>query len=103
MEIEFKELTPTSLYVKSEGRLDMDSAGDFGSKIKDYIINHNIAEVTLDFTDITFISSFGLKIVLEIYQTVKEDPGIVRIINANDQIKNSFHMVGFDKFVKVNE
>ena len=77
----------------------MDSAGDFGSKIKDYVINHNIAEVTLDFADITFISSFGLKIILELYKYMKEKNGVLKLKSVSDDLMNSFRMVGFDKFL----
>ena len=100
LEIEMKKITPSCLYVKSAGRLDMDTAAEYGSKIKDFVEDNNITDLTLDFEEITFISSFGLKVVLEIYQTM-EDPAIIRITNANEQIKNSFHMVGFEKFIKI--
>jgi anti-anti-sigma factor len=101
LELEMKRLTPSSLYVKTAGRLDMDSAVDYGTKIKDFVEDNNITDLTLDFEDITFISSFGLKVILEIYQ-IMNDPGVIRINNANEQIKNSFHMVGFEKFIKIN-
>ena len=90
------------LYVKASGRLDMDSAVEFGTKIKDYVEDNDITELTLDFAEVTFISSFGLKVVLEIYQAMK-DPAILTIKNANKQIKGSFHMVGFEKFLKIED
>jgi anti-sigma B factor antagonist len=100
LELEMKQLTPSSLYVKTEGRLDMDTAAEYGCKIKDFVEDNKISDLTLDFADITFISSFGLKVILEIYQ-IMHDPGVIRITNANEQVKNSFHMVGFDKFINL--
>ena len=101
MDLELKQITPTSLYVKSEGRLDIDNAMDYGTKIKDYVEDKNITNLTLDFSDITFISSFGLKVILEIFQTMKE-PAMLRVTHAAEPIKNSFRMVGFDKFINID-
>ena len=96
-----KQITPTSLYVKAAGRLDIDSAVEYGTKIKDFVEDKNITNLTLDFSEITFISSFGLKVILEIYQTMKGNKNIV-ITRASEQIKNSFRMVGFDRFVNID-
>ena len=96
-----KQITPSSLYVKPVGRMDIDAAVEFGTKVKDYVEDKYITDLTLDFAEITFISSFGLKVILEIYQTMN-DPGTIRITNANEQIKNAFYMVGFEKFIKIN-
>ena len=97
-----QQIAQSVLYVKTSGRLDMDSAVEFGTKIKDYVEDNDITELTLDFAEVTFISSFGLKVVLEIYQAMK-DPAILTIKNANKQIKGSFHMVGFEKFLKIED
>ena len=97
-----QQIAQSVLYVKTSGRLDMDSAVEFGTKIKDYVEDNEITELTLDFAEVTFISSFGLKVVLEIYQAMK-DPAILTIKNANKQIKGSFHMVGFEKFLKIED
>ena len=96
-----QQIAQSVLYVKASGRLDMDSAVEFGTKIKDYVEDNEITELTLDFAEVTFISSFGLKVILEIYQAMQES-GSIRIENANEQIRNSFHMVGFDKFIEIN-
>ena len=96
-----KQITLSSLYVKAQGRLDIDAAVEYGTKIKDYVEDKHITNLTLDFSDITFISSFGLKVILEIYQAMKGEKNI-RITHAAEQIKNSFRMVGFDRFVNID-
>ena len=101
MEVELNQITPTSLYVKAQGRLDIDNAVDYGTKIKDFVEDKNITNLTLDFSEITFISSFGLKVILEIFQIMK-DPAILRVTHASEPIKNSFRMVGFDKFINID-
>lgn len=89
------------LYVQAEGRLDLDNAVGYGTKIKDTIEDSEtpITEVVLDFSKITFISSFGLKIILELYKVMKAQNGALKLKNVSEDLMNSFRMVGFDKFL----
>jgi anti-sigma B factor antagonist len=101
MEVTIKRIGLDGLQVSAAGRLDLDNAVEYGSKIKDFIEDseEQITEVTLDFTEITFISSFGLKVILELYKQLKDQNGSIKLKNVPEQIKNSFKMVGFDKFL----
>ena len=101
MEIEIKYKGISCLYVVASGRLDLDSAVEYGSKIKDSIEDseETITELVLDFSQITFISSFGLKMILELFKQMKEQNGNLVIKGASVQIINSFKLVGFDKFI----
>ena len=101
MDIKFKRIGLDGLYVAAAGRLDLDNAVEYGSKIKDFIedCEETIIEVTLDFSEITFISSFGLRIVLELYKQLQAQNGVIKIKNISEQLRNSFKMVGFDKFI----
>ena len=55
----------------------------------------------LDFSEITFISSFGLKVVLELYKEMQAKQGSLKLKDIPEQLKNSFKMVGFDKFLDI--
>lgn len=101
MDISIKIVGLSGLYVKAAGRLDLDNAVEYGAKIKDLIEDSDdvINDVTLDFSKITFISSFGLKVVLELYKQLKEQEGTLRLKDVSEQIMSSFKMVGFDKFL----
>lgn len=101
MNIELKRVGLDGLYVTASGRLDLDNAVEYGTKIKDYIedCDDAIVGVTLDFAEITFISSFGLKVVLELYKQLKAQNGVLKLTNVSEQLFNSFKMVGFDKFL----
>ena len=101
MEFSIKRTGINSLLVKAAGRLDLDSAVDYGTKIKDTIEDSDevIKEVVLDFTEITFISSFGLKIILELFKLLKSQEGVLKLKNVSEQLMGSFKLVGFDKFL----
>ena len=92
MDINVKHTGTYSLYVKATGRLDLDSSVEYGTKVKDAIYDseEEIKELILDFSEITFISSFGLKVILELYKELQD---------VSEQIRNSFNMVGFDRFL----
>lgn len=101
MEISIKHVGLSGLYVKAAGRLDLDSAIEYGTKVKDAIEDseERINKLELDFLEIIFISSFGLKMILELYKHMKDQGGVLIIKNVSEQIRNSFGLVGFDKFI----
>ncbi len=101
MDLTIKRKNMSCLYVKAVGRLDLDSAVEYGSKIKDSILDSEepITEVELDFEYITFMSSFGLKVILELYKELKASGGTIKLKNVPEQVMNAFKMVGFDKFL----
>ena len=100
MQIEKKYIGIDGLYIKAFGRLDLDSAVEYGTTINNAIDDsvEYIKNLVLDFSEITFISSFGLKVILELYKQMKER-GSLKLTNVSEQIRNSFKMVGFDKFL----
>jgi anti-sigma B factor antagonist len=101
MEFSIKKSGINSLYVQASGRLDLDSAVEYGTKIKDTIEDseETIKELVLDFSAITFISSFGLKVILELYKLLKNQEGVLKLKSVSEQLMDSFKMVGFDKFL----
>jgi len=102
MEIQINKTGVGGLTVIAHGRLDLDNAVEYGTQIKETIedSSEKITELTLDFMYINFISSFGLKVILELYKTMG-DNGTMKIINVPEHIQNSFRMVGFDKFLEI--
>ena len=101
MDIEIKKIGLDALFVKASGRLDLDNAVEYGTKIKNYIEDSDdvITDVTIDFSEITFISSFGLKIILELYKQLQAQKGVLKLKSVSEQLMTSFKMVGFDKFL----
>ena len=100
MDITLKRIGLDVLYVSASGRLDLDNAVEYGTKIKDFIEDTgDINEVILDFVEITFISSFGLKVILELYKQLKVHNGVLKLKNVSEQLMGSFKIVGFDKFL----
>lgn len=101
MNFTIKRIGISSLYVQASGRLDLDTAVDYGTSVKDAIEDseETITEVILDFSEITFISSFGLKIILELFKLLKSQNGVLKLRSVSEQLMGSFKLVGFDKFL----
>ena len=101
MDISIKNNGFDALLVQASGRLDLDTSVDYGTKVKDAIEDSDltITELILDFSQITFISSFGLKIILELYKFMKERNGVLKLKSVSEDLMHSFRMVGFDKFL----
>ena len=104
MDIEIKNFGVDGLSAKATGRLDLDNAVEYGVAVKNAVEDapDEIKELVLDFSEITFISSFGLKVVLELYKEMQARQGVLKLKDIPEQLKSSFKMVGFDKFLDIN-
>ena len=89
------------MIAKASGKINLETAVEYGTKIKDAVMDYDgeLKELILDFSEITFISSIGLKVVLEIYKEIEDKDGVVKITGVLPEVKKAFDMVGFDKFI----
>ena len=89
-----KELTLTV-----EGRIDTITSQDLDKEINEELGNFN--SLIMDFTDLEYISSAGLRVLIATQKKLKEDdiPFVIR--NVNDAIREIFRMSGFDKILKI--
>ena len=97
--ISFKDVF--TMIAKASGKINMETAGEYGTAIKDAIFYYDeeIKELILDFSQITMISSIGLKVILELYKEMEEKNGTLKITGVSEEVKKSFNMVGFDRFI----
>lgn len=89
-----KELT---LFVK--GRIDTITSEDLEKEINDEM--GNFESLILDFTDLEFISSAGLRVLIATQKKLKPENIPFVIKNVDDSIKEIFRMSGFDKILKI--
>ena len=83
-----------------KGRLDSITS----SELQDTLItafNEN-TRVTLDFEELTYISSAGLRVLLMAQKTASGRKGSFTIINVSNEIKEIFDMTGFTKILSIN-
>ena len=98
MEISLKRMNDM-LYVKASGKLDIDSAAEYGTRIKDAL--DDIKDLVLDFSDITYVASIGLRVLLELYQQMSKQ-GSIKLTNVQEPVLNVLKMTGFNKFLSIS-
>ena len=98
MEISLKRIND-ELYVKASGKLDIDSAAEYGTQIKDAI--DDVKDLVLDFSDITYVASIGLRVLLELYQQMSKQ-GSIKLINVQEPVLNVLKTTGFNKFLSIS-
>ena len=88
----------TGLRFILEGRIDTTNAADVGMAINDEL--DGVRELILDFQDVEYISSMGLRVILELQKRMKEQ-GKMKIVHVNDTVMEIFQMTGFTKFMTI--
>ena len=87
-----KNLEDTKLTVYLEGRLDTTTAPQLEESMKESI--NNVTELIMDFEKLEYISSSGLRQLLFAQKTMNEQ-GTMKVIHANDTIREIFEVTGF--------
>lgn len=93
-----KNTDGTKLYAAIEGRLDTNTTPEADKELKGSL--DNITELILDFKDLSYISSAGLRLLLSL-QKMMNTRGSMKIRNANDIVKEIFEVTGFSEILTV--
>lgn len=90
------------LVIKAEGRIDTMTAVDFGTKINDLLDNSSdeIKELVLDFGGVDYISSIGLRILLELQKRMNNQ-GSMKLVNVVPSVMQVFEMTGFTNVLTI--
>ncbi len=80
------------------GRLDTTTAPQFEQEIKKYI---SVPNLQVDFKNLEYISSAGLRVLLAVYKQVTKQGGTMKLCNLNDQVMEVFEITGFKKIFKL--
>jgi anti-sigma B factor antagonist len=94
-----KTLEEDKLTIKLEGRLDTNTAPDLDEELKKDL--PNVKELVLDFKELVYISSAGLRVVLSTQKTMNKQGKMV-IENVNDLIMEVFEATGFIDILTIN-
>lgn len=87
---------------KLTGRLDASTSAEFEDKILDVIINGN-TDILIDFSDLEFISSSGLRVLLIAAKKIKAEDGSIKICGIKKHIYEVFEIAGFTPLFEFKE
>jgi len=95
-----KILEDNKLIIRLDGRLDTNTAPKLEEELKKDL--PNITELVLDFEDLKYISSAGLRVILST-QKIMNKQGNLAIENVNDFVMEVFEATGFVNILTIKE
>lgn len=93
-----QKLNGTNLLISLDGRLDTTTAPELEAVLKEAL--EGITSLTLDFNNLVYISSAGLRVILSTQKRMAKQ-GSMKIINTNQDVKDVFDMTGFSDIITI--
>ena len=87
------------LTVVIEGRIDTQTAPELEAELRDSL--EGVKELVLDFTNVSYISSAGLRTVVTAQNWMDNADGSMKITGVSKNILNIFKVTGFDSFLNI--
>ena len=94
-----KNYNEKELTLSVEGRIDTITSQELDDEINDELGNFD--SLIMDFSDLDYISSAGLRVLILTQKKLKHDDIPFVIINVNDTIGGIFRISRFDKILKI--
>ncbi len=85
-----------------KGRADASSVPKLEATCKK-ILDQNENNVLIDGTNLDFISSAGLRVLLKLAKTIKKNSGRLAIAHVNDLVRQIFEISGFIELFPIYE
>ncbi len=92
----------TKLYVLLGGDIDHHEAATFRAEIDNIIFEERPEKIIFDFSNVKFMDSSGIGLVLGRYRLIKELGGSLEVKGAGMHIAQIFKMSGVDKIIEIN-
>ena len=89
----------TQLEILLEGRLDTTTAPELEEELKTAL--DGVTELTMDFEKLEYISSAGLRVLLNAQKKANATGGTMTLTHVNDEIMDVFDMTGFISFLTI--
>jgi len=78
------------------GRIDAGHSTDLDAALSEGV-EQGMSLIVIDLTDVTYIASSGLRVIIKTAKLVKSDGGSVRICGMNDPVMDVFRLSGLSK------
>lgn len=94
-----KKQNDTELTIALAGRLDTNTAPLLEHELE-HLAQDEIKHLYFDFSELEYISSAGLRILLAMQKTMSKI-GSMKVTNVNAQIMEAFDITGFSDFLTI--
>ncbi len=99
MEIK-KTVNGNNLIVALKGRLDTVTAPELEKELSQSALD-GAETVTLDMSELEYVSSSGLRVILVLHKNMSKLGGALKIINVNSMIMELFKMTGMSDYLDI--
>jgi anti-sigma B factor antagonist len=93
-----KKRDGSALVVALEGRLDTTTAPELEQELKSSL--DGITDLTLDMTNLDYISSAGLRVLLSAHKIMLKQ-GKMKVTNASEIVREVFEVTGFSDILTI--
>lgn len=100
MDIQIQE-TGNAWVVAVSGKLDAVSAGDYEKAVNQLITDDRI-RLVVDFAQLSYISSAGLRVLLATAKQLKPKGGVALFANLQEGVRDVFEMTGFSSILGIH-
>lgn len=100
MEVKVDVIQDGERIVYIDGRLDTVNSGDFESSLKP-LIEDKVMNITLDCSNLSYISSSGLRVFLTLLKQVSAYKGTLILQGMKQEILEIFNMTGFSQLFTI--
>lgn len=90
-----------TLYAQISGEIDMEIAGEWRDALDFELTRNRAKNLAIDFSQVDFIDSSGLGVILGRYKKIERNCGKVIIHGVNDTVYKILVLSGFDKIMKI--
>ncbi|MBO7204840.1 MAG: STAS domain-containing protein [Candidatus Methanomethylophilaceae archaeon] len=97
MKIE-KDLTNSSVLIKIDGRIDSVTSSELKAALDE--LPADLTDLTLDFKNVPYISSAGLRVLLTNHKKMMAI-GTMKVINVSEDVMDVFEITGFKNVLNI--
>ena len=94
-----KKAAGDALTIALEGRLDTTTSPQLDNEVD--VSLEGVKDLTLDFSELAYISSAGLRVLLRAQRKMNGCQGAMRVTGVNDSIMEIFEITGFSEILTI--
>ena len=90
-----------AVIARANGRIDSSNSREFHSSLE-AVIDEDDSAVVLDFEDVSYISSAGMRVILLTAKGLQSSGVKFVLCSMNESIREVFQISGFDKIIPIH-
>ena len=100
MELYYHELDKSVLILSADGGLNADTAADFVKQLES-LIDVGVTKMIIDCTNLSFISSYGIGVLVRLHNKLAKHGGDVKIAAAPSRVLQALNVVRLGRLVEI--